>query len=205
MSDDEKSRLASETDVKAACALLMRSRVSMRVPNWREHLPGLDQPGLYNWFVDDDGAEALSEEFDVKIRAGLIYAGQTGATKWPSGKKTPKTLKERLINNHLKGKIRRSTFRLTLTAFLKQRLALISVANADRKLQPGCEDRLSHWIREHLSLSVYPYSDRDALLHLEEKVLTKLDPPLNLEKVPSSQLRRRLSALRKPFRMGIAD
>ena len=40
-------------------------------------------PGLYAWWVDEPGARALTMGLGHPVGAGLIYAGQAGATRWP--------------------------------------------------------------------------------------------------------------------------
>jgi hypothetical protein len=55
---------------------------------------------------------------------GLIYAGQTGATFWPSGKGSQATLGGRIGGNHLNGSVAGSTFRLTLAGVLTTTLGL---------------------------------------------------------------------------------
>jgi hypothetical protein len=51
----------------------------------------------------------------------------------------------------------------------------------------------------HLRVVTIPVEDPDTLGELETVVLGDLDPPLNLAKVPKTQLRRRLSELRKQY------
>lgn len=46
--------------------------------DWRS-LDGLDSPGLYAWFVDPSGANALSKALAETVEPGLIYGGQAGA------------------------------------------------------------------------------------------------------------------------------
>jgi hypothetical protein len=99
----------------------------------RDRSPGIDQPGLYSWWADQDGAAQLSEGVGFPVFVGR---------------------------------------------------------------------RLSAWMREHLSVAVYPYPNRDALADLEDRVLEVLDPPLNLEGMPPSTLRARLSALRSRLGRG---
>jgi hypothetical protein len=74
----------------------------------------LDMPGLYSWWVDTDGARDLSRGLGYDVPPGLIYAGQAGATRWPSGRKSRNSLRDRLVGMHIEGNIRFSTFRRTL-------------------------------------------------------------------------------------------
>jgi hypothetical protein len=161
---------------------------------WPADLSGLDGPGLYSWWVDEGGADDLSQGLGQPVRVGRIYAGQTGATKWPSGKTGKATLRTRIGNNHLKGRIRGSTFRLTLGAALQRRLELQSIGT--NTMAADSEHRLSRWIADHLDVAVFPFQDADALANLEHRVLRVLDPPLNLDGMDITPLRAALRALR---------
>ena len=70
-------------------------------------------PGLYSWWVDDQGAADLSRGLGLPVPGGLIYAGQAGATRWPSGKRSQGTLWGRITGMHLGGAAEFSTFRRT--------------------------------------------------------------------------------------------
>src|SRR5687767_11341318 len=70
------------------------------------------EAGLYAWYVDAPGSEALGAGLAEPVSPGLLYAGQTGATKWPSGKLSGTSLHGRIGRNHLNGRVRGSTFRL---------------------------------------------------------------------------------------------
>ena len=95
--------------------------------------------GLYSWWTDAAGAHDLSDGLGHLVPEGLIYAGQTGATKWPSGKVPNSTLAGRIRGNHLRGRVRGSTFRLTLAAalFLSLDLELLG----PKKLSPRPRQR----------------------------------------------------------------
>jgi hypothetical protein len=136
----------------------------------------------------------LASGLEHSVRAGRIYGGQTGATAWPSGKLRSTTLAGRIGGNHLRGRIRGSTFRLTLAACLRAPLSLERAGT--RLLAAESEEHLSQWIREHLAVAVHPFAERAALADLEDRVLAELDPPLNLEGMGSSPLRARLAELR---------
>lgn len=156
--------------------------------------------GLYSWWADDDARSVLSEGLGVSIPE-LIYAGQTGATFWPSGKASSATLASRLGKQHIGGNIYGSTFRLTLAAALIPVLGLR--VSGPKRLEPNDNTKLSHWIRSHLSVIPYPFPDRDALDGLETLVIHHLDPPLNIDKMPSSNLRSRLREARSKVARGL--
>jgi hypothetical protein len=144
-------------------------------------------PGLYSWWVDEQGSADLSRGLGQPLAAGLIYAGQAGATRWPSGKRSSSTLWTRIAGMHLGGSAEFSTFRRTLAAALAQ---ILGLAGED---DPG----LSEWISAHLCVIPVPMPDADRLGEIESVVLDALDPPLNLRDRPSSAVRRQLSGLRQ--------
>lgn len=155
-------------------------------------------PGLYAWWVDAVGARSLSEGLGHRIAPGLIYAGQAGATRWPSGKPSPASLASRIATGHLGHSIDGSTFRLTLASILRPALEL--EMRSEKYLTSGSERILTEWMRRHLAVSVYAVEGGENLAKLEGAVLGVLDPPLNLDGMPSTPVRSRLSALRKELR-----
>jgi polyhydroxyalkanoate synthesis regulator phasin len=96
---------------------------------------------------------------------------------------------------HLNGSIYGSTLRRTLCACLLKPLSLELVAAG--KLTRDSEKALSAWMRRHLEVAVHPFPNRDALGDLEKRVLAVLDPQLNLDEMPPSRLRERVSELRR--------
>lgn len=182
----------SSDQLEAALDALDRQPRKISADDWPGNLENLDMPGLYAWWVDEEGARNLSEGIGLPIAAGRIYIGQAGATR---GKRSEATFSSRIEGNHLSGLIRSSTFRRTLAALLFQVLDLEVIG--PRKMDKVSEKRLSDWIRAHLEIAVYAFSDRDALKHLEDQVMERLDPPLNLEGMQSSPVRARIKVLRK--------
>ena len=66
------------------------------------------------------------------------------------------------------------------------------------------EGQLTSWMREHLEVAVYPFANRDVLKSLEDAVIAVLDPPLNLDGMPPTPLRARLSELRSKLGVSAA-
>ena len=147
---------------------------------------GLKVAGLYSWWADAQGAADLSEGLGHSVEAGMIYAGLAGATRWPSGKPSSNTLWSRIAGMHLGKRHEFSTFRRTLGAIHAQRSSSLAVD----------EEALTEWMNEHLRVLAAPYEDADTLGRLETQVLRLLDPPLNLQGMPPTPLRRRLTELR---------
>lgn len=151
-----------------------------------------DVPGLYSWWADEDGAADISDGLGLPVEPGLIYAGLAGATRWPSGKRSANTLWLRITTMHLGGNHEFSTFRRTLGAILAR-------AAGSTRVDEG---RLTEWMHLHLRVVTVPFDDRDELGRLEERVLSVLDPPLNLKGMPPSPVRKRLRELRKVVTSG---
>jgi hypothetical protein len=59
-------------------------------------------------------------------------------------------------------------------------------------------------MRSHLQVAVHPFPEADRLADLEHRVLSELDPPLNLAGRPRTALRDRLSGLRALIGAGTA-
>lgn len=184
-----------ERDAWAAIADLDEYPFLVRACDWPGDLACLERPGLYAWWVDDDGAAYLALGVGLSLPAGRIYAGQAGATKWPSGTPGNDTLGRRIGQMHLGGKVRMSTFRWTLAAILFDRLDV--QVKAPMVLAPSSEEALTEWMRRHLSVAVHPHDDRDSLGGLEHELLVLFDPPLNLRHMPTTPLRDRLTELRR--------
>jgi len=185
----------TKAEIAAAIQALDVGAARIRAREWPSDLAGLDDPGLYAWWVDASGARMLSMGLATEVAAGRIYAGQAGATAWPSGTRRVATLRSRIGGNHIRGSVRGSTFRLTLAAILRTPLGLEIIGS--RKLGAGSEQRLTEWVLAHLELAVHPFPDKDRLGQLERVVLGSLDPPLNLEGMPSTPMRTTLSELRR--------
>lgn len=149
----------------------------------------LQRPGLYSWWIDAAGAEELAQALGHPIGAGLIYAGQAGATRWPSGRRSTNTLWGRLVGMHLGRKHEFSTLRRTLAAPIQPR-------DGSGKVD---EAALTSWMSEHLRVIAAPIADPDVLGDVEHQVLQRLDPPLNLKGMPQSLARTELKRARQPL------
>ena len=148
---------------------------------------GLGGPGLYSWWVDQQGADDLSSGLGEAVAPGLIYAGLAGATRSRSGRRSSNTLWGRLKGMHLGARHELSTFRLSLGSVLA---SFHGSSGID-------EEELTAWMHAHLRVVVVPVADADALDRLETGVLDALDPPLNLAKMSKSAIRDRLKELRR--------
>lgn len=142
-------------------------------------------PGLYSWWVDKPGALALTSGLGHRVDSGLIYLGQAGATRWPSGQRSANTLRVRLIGRHRDGSVNFSTFRRTLAASLN----LTTAGRVD-------EGALTDWMRLHLAVAWRGSEDADGLATIEDDVLARLDPVLNLRGMQGTAVRLELKRRR---------
>jgi hypothetical protein len=104
---------------------------------------------------------------------------------------------QRIGRQRIGGNARSSTFRLTISALLTERLGLKA---AGGRLLPDSNAVVTGWIADHLRVAIAPYPDRDTLGAVEAEVVRVLDPPLNLGHCLPSEARARLSALRRQLR-----
>jgi hypothetical protein len=149
---------------------------------------------MYAWWGDDEACAVLGEEIGAPL-SSLLYAGQTGATRKRSGAGSSSTLAKRVGGQHIRGNARSSTFRLTISTLLLDRLALVPAGKG--RLDRPSNIRVSAWIADHLMVSIAPFDDRDALGDVEKEVLAHLDPPLNLGHCLPSDARARITERRR--------
>ena len=146
----------------------------------------LDGCGLYSWFVDGEGASTLSKGLGHLVEPGLVYVGQTGATRWPSGLPSGATLLSRIKSQHLRGRRSASTLRRTFGSVLDVAFE-----------RPVLREELSQWMADHLRVVPLLIEDADSLGDLERIVVQSLEPPLNLDHLGLTPLRSVLKRLRK--------
>lgn len=180
--------------VKSVVARLTDPKLAVPAAAFPQDPEAVAGPGLYSWWADEEGRAILGAPLGTMLPA-LIYAGQSGATSRRTGVERVATLRSRIQTNHLNGNVRSSTFRKTLTCLLRDHLGLL-VAAPDR-LEEASNRAVSGWIRQHLAIATVRVDDRAVLIELEEAVLARLDPPLNLMGMPTTPIRRRLTSLRR--------
>jgi hypothetical protein len=105
------------------------------------------------------------------------------------------TLRSRIGGNHLSGNAGSSTFRKTLSAALLAPLQL-QVSRNDH-LDEASNRAVSTWMRHHLAVVTAVVEERTSLAQVEEAVLARLDPPLNLMGMAPTPIRARLRELRR--------
>lgn len=152
--------------------------------------------GLYSWWADAHARSTLGHVLAAELPP-LIYVGQAGATKWPSGKKSAATLGSRIRSQHIRGNARSSTFRLTISSLLREVLELDVEAG---RLDSASNGRISEWIAQHLRVAIVAVPNRDTLGMIEEGVVAAIDPPLNLDHCAPSLVREQLRNVRAATR-----
>ena len=132
--------LGTEAEVAAALQALDGDPHPVAAAEWPAELENIDLPGLYSWWVDAAGAVDLSRGLGLLVEPTRIYAGLTGATKWPSGATGKNTLRKRVGGNHIRGRVRGSTFRFTLAAILLDALSLDVTEGAHTGVGGGADN-----------------------------------------------------------------
>ncbi|MCW2829884.1 MAG: hypothetical protein JWP31_576, partial [Aeromicrobium sp.] len=145
-----------------------------------------DAPGLYGWFVDPIGARELNRCLMLPVRAGLVFIGQVGGSSWHSLADPVLNLRDHVTRVQLHGRARASTFRMTLATVLRDHLQMTSLE----------DPRLTEWMLEHLSITAWGTDDLGELRELEQVVVNELNPPLNVDHLPATEYRDRLTEMR---------
>ena len=158
---------------------------------------GLDHPGFYAWWIDTAGADLITDRLGESVVSGLLYLGQAGGNR---GRASSATLRSRLGSNHIGGKIRNSTLRLSIAALLLEDLE--GHIAGDRQIGSEGEQMVSKWMRAHLRLTYAPFLNRERICELEAQLLGKLNPMFNLEGMHRSPLRAALRRRRSILRQG---
>ena len=140
-------------------------------------------PGLYAWHGDEIASELVGKLFDP-APVGPLYVGRINAT-----------LQLRTGRNRLRN-TKASSLRCSLAAMLWDELELRCIGA--QTIDPVGSLRLTDWMLEHLSVAIAPVATRSVIAPLEEEVLRRLDPPLNLTKVGWSPGRTRAPAAPGP-------
>jgi hypothetical protein len=196
--EDLLSRAAPALDPPLVTAAIDTLRNGTRIPASaiEQDVSQHEFPGLYAWYGDDT-ARSMIEATLGGVVDPLLYVGQAGATKWPSGSPSSATLGSRIRSQHIGGNNGSSTLRRTLAAALSPALGL---QRERRGLDHPSEERLRSFMREHLAVAVFPIEERDQIAATEEAVVKHLDPPLNLDHVSMTDTRQRLKRLRSRSR-----
>jgi len=133
---------------------------------FRRHHPEVNEATLAAHIQAATVKAANRARNNPHLAARLIYTGQAGATRWPSGRKSASTLWTRITGMDLGGAAEFSTFRRTLAAILGPVLAM---ASED-------DPKLATWMHARLRVITVPVPDADDLGHIETSVLRPPGP-----------------------------
>ena len=188
------ARPAADAARIAQLAGLLSDRARAEPPaTFPKDAAAADAPGLYAWWGDEEAVRVIGGALGGQV-GSLLYVGQAGATSRVGGKRSNATLASRIRGQHIRAQTRASTFARTMAAVLREPMQLELAAPG--LLTEHSRQRLSCWICEHLQIAVVPVPAPDTLTAVEDAVLAALDPPLNLDAMPRTPQRRRLSELR---------
>ncbi len=152
--------------------------------------------GVYAWWFDP--ALPLVPR-DGCLRMGLhdmLYVGIAPPSRSGEGSRRLTPIKQRLLRNHLRGSIRRSTLRQSLAAILAEQMGFGFCRDASGKsrMRPEDEARLTGWMNTHAAVTFIHTDDPSGL----EEALIRNGPPLPLNlSMSRHSFRDTLSALRR--------
>ncbi|WP_405889863.1 GIY-YIG nuclease family protein [Streptomyces sp. NBC_00133] len=121
--------------------------------------------GVYAWWAPPE----VLPSFPGPVNTGdagrrLLYVGKAGR------------LRSRVVSNHLRDS-GRSTLRRTLAGLLMPTESYRTTWTDRVVLIPEDEQRLTHWMHQHLALT---WSERPDPVPLEKELISELHPPLNV-------------------------
>ena len=133
------------------------------------------RPGLYAWWVVldhlSDASPAIPPVLVGAAGWSLLYVGIA-----PSSPSSSRNLAVRIGHDHSRGNIGGSTFRQSLAALLRGRLALQPLSGHGRSRLVD-ETPLTSWMNQHCGLT---FVVAQAPWSHERAVIERLDPPLNI-------------------------
>lgn len=180
--DVPEKAVAAERDVPDVDVLLDPATTVSPAQFLEAGPDGRRSPGLYAWWVDEVGAEELTAGMGHPVGQGLLYVGKAGGHR-PSAEPSSSTLWGRVAGNHLRGNVRGSTLRKSLAAILGASGGPISEAD------------LTTWMHVHLRVAVLPVPS-ERVGALEDELVARADPPLNLAGAERGAARSALTRLR---------
>ena len=153
--------MSREDDVRCIAALLSDPNRSEHPREFSADSIAAAKPGLYSWWADAEAQKLFLRAAGGFSVGRLLYVGQAGATRRPSGRKSTATLKSRIRTNHICGNLSSSTFRHTISALLREPLNLRLAEPG--KLMPDENRRVSTWIEDHMRVAIVAIVDREYL------------------------------------------
>ncbi|RZU32528.1 GIY-YIG nuclease family protein [Blastococcus saxobsidens] len=129
------------------------------------------EPGLYAWWARPGTLPGITGPAHPEGRLELIYVGIA-----PSRASSRARLRSRVLGNHAGGNTGSSTLLRSLAALLTDDQGYRTRWTSRTVLEPADEQRLTAWMREHLSLT---WAVHPAPWEVEAGIIEQLAPPLN--------------------------
>ena len=129
------------------------------------------EPGLYAWWALPGTLPGIPGAAHPEGPLELLYVGIA-----PSRATSRARLRSRVLGNHAGGNTGSSTLRRSLAALLTGDQGYRTRWTSRTVLEPADEQRLTAWMREHLSLT---WAVHPAPWEVEAGVIEQLTPPLN--------------------------
>ena len=152
-----------------------------------------EKHGVYAWWMTPGAISAVQGPSHPSEPYELLYVGIS-----PKRASSKATVRSRIRGQHLGGNIGSSTFRQSLAALLFEQEGWRTRWSGSRtQLVPEHNYALSHWQREHLRVT---WVERHQPPKVKGRVITLMQPPLNLAENKSHPLYHRLKAQRRKLR-----
>lgn len=150
--------------------------------------------GFYAWWVKAAAIPGLPlTQHPSEPDLELLYVGIS-----PSSSSSAQTLRARILDKHLGGNAGSSTFRFSLAALLMGNLGLRPRKTETKVVLPSPDNkRLSNWQVAHLRLT---WCEREAPWKIEDEVIARMQPPLNLASNSGHPFYEPMRAARDGFR-----
>lgn len=164
-------------------------------PHVLDPLPDVPaEPGLYAWWAASHVLPALPGPDHAQGGIRLLYVGK--ATR----------LRDRILRNHLASASSKSTLRRSLAGLLMEETGWLTRRIGRERpkvtLTASSERELTAWMQRHLTLTWCVSADPASL---EDAVVSRLLPPLNLNFTPDSSHRRAVARARDRFTLSASD
>ena len=152
-----------------------------------------ERAGLYAWWMTPGAIRNLKGPRHLTEPLELLYVGIA-----PKDARSSATLRSRIRGQHLGGNIGSSTFRQSLAALLFEEFGWTTRWSGSRtQLSPDDNRALSVWQRDYLRLA---WAEQREPWTTEGRIISLMQPPLNLAGNASHPLYRQLKAHRLRLR-----
>lgn len=193
---DIESRRAVSTDEAKASQLLTPQKLHSRAEVLSSPSPVPAEPGVYAWYFDEiPPCVPTTNCIEGPEATRLLYVGISPKAPPKDGSPPSEQNLRKRITYHYRGNAEGSTLRLTLGCLLQDILGiqLRRVGSGNRRTFAEGEDILSEWMSRH-AFVVWVTHQRP--WQLEERLIERVDLPLNLAGNKRHPFQPKLSAIR---------